>query len=775
MADDSRGKRTPEFRESTERERPVMSLSGFWQELLQRHVVRVVSIYVVVSWLIIQIADSTFESFGIPPWAFRFVVIMLALGLPISVVMAWALELTPDGIRRTGSSQQLNGAIADKIEHQRRRRWFAIFFASAVPTLIFGSLALFFYLRLPGETVNEHVEQVYPGMRSIAVLPLVNMSDIASNAFFAAGVHEDILTNLSRISGLKVVSRTSAMRYLDSELGLREIGAGLGVDYIVEGSVRRVDNHVRVTVQLVDAFNDVHLWANSYDRELIDVFATQSAIAREISNSVHLAIYPESVGTLQGMPTRSVKAYDLYLKARSIGRSEPQSEAAILRQRELLEEAVRIDPDFVEPWAMLNDVYDVSIELVGRRGWFLPADADSRTVYEQFYSKSLNALRKAFSLDPENVETLIARASGAIGEEHLGSEITGNYYEGADVIADNSEIRKKIMDYTIEKYPESAMARYVLGWWYVINANDVESAKPVFKKALALDPLHARIVEGSMAFFQIVADEDMVAMLSQRLAQISPEKGSDQFLGKVDAAVKISALVNEFYRTADESILETITEVTESDEFRSLEPLPALRLLAAVWQMKNDRQKLDGVADKLLSSVEQTVVFDNEAAVQQLYLAGSLLTQYQVMGDADKSEQLARFILRLSNDVSAPPQNEAILAALQARAHAALGQKAEARELVDKLLHERSNIYNVYGIAGYYALSALDPGRAASLALEESRSFPAWFGLDIFAAFHSDYRDIIVQPAMQAHYVQEGKWVDYLAARVPEYAKYRGD
>lgn len=148
------------------------------------------------------------------------------------------------------------------------------------------------------------------------------------------------------------------------------------------------------------------------------------------------------------MPTHSVKAYDLYLKARSIDRSESQSEASITRQRELLDEAVREDPNFVEAWAVLKEVYDVSIESMGRMGWFVPEVGDSRSVCNDLLLKSVNALKKAVSLDAEKIETLIARASGVVGEEHLGSEIP----------ADNSEIRRKVMDLTLQKYPDSAMA-----------------------------------------------------------------------------------------------------------------------------------------------------------------------------------------------------------------------------------------------------------------------------------------------------------------------------
>lgn len=183
---------------------------------------------------------------------------------------------------------------------------------------------------------------------SVAVMPFVNMSSHEENEYFAGGIHEDVLTNLSRIRDLQVKSRTSMLKYAASEMSLSEIGKEMQVDYLVEGSVRRIGNHVRVTVQLIDASNDNHLWANNYERELVNVFATQSALAREISNSLHMQIQPESVEELEGMPTASVKAYDLYIRAASIEKTEGETEENMIRRRAMLEQAVAEDPDFVE-------------------------------------------------------------------------------------------------------------------------------------------------------------------------------------------------------------------------------------------------------------------------------------------------------------------------------------------------------------------------------------------------------------------------------------------
>ena len=173
------------------------------------------------------------------------------------------------------------------------------------------------------------------------------MSD-SGKAIFLSYAHKDVMTNLTRGRGLEVVSRTTVLRVAADAMTLPEIGNRLNVRYIVEGSVRRIGNHVRVTVQLIDAWEVRHLWASNFERELVDVFATQSELAKEISDSLHLEIQPETVGNLTSMPTHSMLAYDLYNKSVSLQKTEDTTKESMLKQIELLEQAVKEDPDFVE-------------------------------------------------------------------------------------------------------------------------------------------------------------------------------------------------------------------------------------------------------------------------------------------------------------------------------------------------------------------------------------------------------------------------------------------
>ena len=734
------------------------SPASFWSELKRRHVVRVASVYAVVAWLVIQVAGTTFEGFGIPMWAFRFVVIMLVLGFPISLIIAWAFELTPDGFTTTGAALQANIGVPESAAHNKKRAWVAIVFAVAVPTLIFGTMALVFYLRLAGDDVRIDDSVAAKAANSIAVLPLINLSASADNAFFAGGVHEDILTNLAHIEGLRVISRTSAMRYIDSDLSLRDIGLALGAKYIVEGSVRRVDNHVRVSVQLLDAAEDVHLWASNYDRELVDVFATQSAVARAITDSLHLEIRPETVGTLEDMPTRSVKAYDLYMKAQSIDRSEPESESSLARQRELLEAAVEEDAEFVEAWGFLNEIYDHIIRNINLYGWFLPEGTDGDTVANELGEKSRRALNKAVALDPENIETLLARASDSVAEANPEFRLE----------------RKKVIDYVIEQYPRNAMAWYVLGWWYSM-AGDNDAAKPAFMKALELDPLHARIVSGSLVYFRLMAaDQEMTALLFERLAQIAPEMGKDRRLGKVSVGQKLNQLQVEFFNTADESLIERMADLLETRAGDYEYEIYALDARASLWEFQNDLERLAQLEfNPLLQDQGAVAGIPEERLLAYLFLHGRLLRQYVDFGRMDKAKATAEHIIDTAALVPSKPQFDQSISLFLTAAYATLDEDDKAWEIVETMLDQRSPGFDAYGLKGFLALSALDADRAVELVLAEASQKSFATGLGAIAALHILFRKIIVHPDMQAHYVKEGKWIDYLAKRVPEYEKYR--
>jgi TolB-like protein len=236
-----------------------MNSGKVFAELKRRNVYKVAVAYAVVGWLLIQVATQVFPFFEIPNWAVRLVVLLIAIGFPVALVLAWAFELTPEGIKRT--------EVADaEIEHRHHGAWIYITLASAAL-----SLGLFFIGRYTAQP-RRASEAATVSPKSIAVLPFENLSRDPDNAFFTDGVQDEILTDLSRIADLKVISRTSVLQYKSgTPRNLREIGQQLGGAHLVEGSVRRIANRVRVNAQLIDARNDAHLWGQSYDRDLADV------------------------------------------------------------------------------------------------------------------------------------------------------------------------------------------------------------------------------------------------------------------------------------------------------------------------------------------------------------------------------------------------------------------------------------------------------------------------------------------------------------------------
>ena len=488
-------------------------------ELRRRNVFRVGAAYVLLGWVVIQVTDTVSPALNLPDWTLSFVTWIGIVGFPFALFFAWAYELTPDGIKREADVER-----ADSATKATGRKLDVVLIALLAITIGLIAWDTFSDAQdeatqagdAPSDAVVADGTQL--SSESVAVLPLVNMSAATDNAFFAGGVHEEILTNLSRIEGLRVVSRTTVLRYTNSDLSVKDIGRELNARYIVEGSVRRIENHVRITVQLIDAVEDAHLWARNYDRELVDVFAIQSEVARQITNSLHLEIMPETVGALDNMPTRSVRAYDLYLKAKSIDRSEYQSESTLRRQRELLEAAVEDDPDFVEAWGFLNEVLDDIARTIIQNGWFGDTNTERGRIFEEVRSAAKRALDKAVALDPDNVETLLALGSDFVNEQ----EDTG-YRTG----------RKTYIDRAIELEPDNAYAWYVLAWWHRIEGNS-EPATADFLKALELDPFHARIVTGSLEHFRSMGDQEMTNRLFERLAQIAEGDPLRRHLFRID-------------------------------------------------------------------------------------------------------------------------------------------------------------------------------------------------------------------------------------------------
>ena len=329
---------------------------GRWiGELRRRKVFRVAIAYLVGAWLLIQVADATFEPLGLPPVALRFVIVAVVLGFPLACVFAWAFDVTTRGIERTSSLAPATAATP------------------AVPAPM----------------------PVVDGPPSIAVLPFADMSPAHDQGYFCEGIAEEIINSLCCVGGLRVASRTSAFQFRDRSVDVREIGRALGVGSVLEGSVRKSGDRIRITAQLVNCTDGYHHWSESFDRELDDVFAIQAGIARSLVRALRLTLTPQERALIDRGGTRNAEAYDLYLRGQALLRDH--TDATLPQAADLFEQAIARDPDFAQAHAGLAN----AIAVKGQ--WQLgvsPAE----------FEKAIRASQRALDLEPQMPEAFLARA-----------------------------------------------------------------------------------------------------------------------------------------------------------------------------------------------------------------------------------------------------------------------------------------------------------------------------------------------------------------------------
>jgi TolB-like protein/Tfp pilus assembly protein PilF len=299
-------------------------MTGFFEEVKRRKVYRVAAAYIIAAGGIIQLASATFPAWELPNWALRLVILLLLVGFPIALILAWAFDITPQGIRTTPDTAA---------PRTRRRRNVIVLVVTGA--IISAGAGFFLLPRVSAHKVDK----------SIAVLPFENLSDEKENAYFADGVQDDVLTNLSKISDLRVISRTSVMQYRGRPTNLREIGKALGVSNILEGSVRRSGNKVRVNVQLIDANTDEHIWASDYDRDVTDVFAIQSDLAQKIADALQAKLSPGEKSQMTQKPTENGEAYLAFVQAHDLSCAY-EDPAKLKQSGQLYQRAIDLDPNF---------------------------------------------------------------------------------------------------------------------------------------------------------------------------------------------------------------------------------------------------------------------------------------------------------------------------------------------------------------------------------------------------------------------------------------------
>jgi TolB-like protein/Tfp pilus assembly protein PilF len=378
-----------------------MNPESFFGELKRRNVIRMAGLYLVGAWLVVQVAGTVLPMFGTPEWLPRTIVVLLVIGFIPAVIFSWVFELTPEGLKR-----EQDVAPEQSIGPQTGRRMDRMIIAVLVLALGYFAFDKFVLTprreaALAASAVPNESKSVI-NAKSIAVLPFENLSKNEENAFFADGVQDEILTNLSRIADLKVISRTSVMQYKSGVArNLREIGQQLGVAHLLEGSVQRAANKIRVNAQLIDARTDPHLWAQTYDRDLADVFAIQSEIAKAIAEQLQARLSPNEKAAIEKPPTADLAAFDLYTRAKTLLLSlgfNLNREQALQQAIELLNQAVARDPAFFEAY----------YQLVYAHGYTYAVQGDHTAARLALAEAALQA---AARLRPEAGETHLARAN----------------------------------------------------------------------------------------------------------------------------------------------------------------------------------------------------------------------------------------------------------------------------------------------------------------------------------------------------------------------------
>jgi len=316
---------------------------NFFAELKRRNVYKVAVAYAVVGWLIAQIATQIFPFLEIPNWIVRLVIVLIAIGFPIALVIAWAFEATPEGIKRT--------EVADAMPPTTGKKRHAWIYIAAIGAAI--SVALFFLGRYTMRTTIAPLSG--PPAKSIAVLPFDNLSRDPDNAYFAEGVQDEILTRLAKVADLKVISRTSTQRFKSAPSDLREIAKQLGVANILEGTVQKANDQVRVNVQLINALTDAHLWAEIYDRKLTDIFAAESDIAKTIAETLQAKLSGSEKTAISKAPTSNPEAYELYLKGRFFWNK--RTGADLRKAIDYFNQAIAKDPNYALAYSGLADSY----------------------------------------------------------------------------------------------------------------------------------------------------------------------------------------------------------------------------------------------------------------------------------------------------------------------------------------------------------------------------------------------------------------------------------
>lgn len=516
---------------------------GLFAELRRRKVFRVGASYAVVAWLVLQVADVVLDALPLPEGSMTFLIVALAMGFPVSLVLAWVFELTPQGVKLDATAGEPGATGGAQGVHPM------VYAVGAVSALAVGMLA---YLLTSGSQGNVASA---PPQESIAVLPFVNMSDSAQNEYFSDGLTEEILNVLARISELQVASRTSAFYFKGKDLEITDIASRLSVRYVLEGSVRLSGATMRVTAQLIDGENGFHLWSETYDRSSKDIFAVQSDIAQQVARNLKLVLSSASRNALARPPTDNYEAYDFYLRGRDYLR-RPQAEDNLENALRMFDQAVTLDPAFALAQAGICETRLLQYRRNTEPALFEQAERachraltrgrDSVEVLVALgtlhqvsgqLDAALEEFDRAIAAQPRFAAAHMGRAdvldlAGRTGEAEAGYkeaiEIDRGYWEGFQALGnfyfENGRYAEAVQQYqeVIRRTPDNASAFNNVGAAYFLMG-DFQSAAEIWLKSLEILPSMSAYSNVGTMYYYLGRFEDAIRMF-QKAVDLAPER-----------------------------------------------------------------------------------------------------------------------------------------------------------------------------------------------------------------------------------------------------------
>jgi TolB-like protein/Tfp pilus assembly protein PilF len=667
-------------------------MSSFFRELKQRKVYRVAVGYAVVAWLVVQISATVIPAYHAPEWILPLVITAVALGFPVALVLAWAFDIEGGAIKKTPDS-----TVATLSRANRRRVWLLAAVGVIISALAIGGYWLWHPWR-KALTVLQPPPSTMPAIleKSVAVLPFENLSGDPDNAYFADGIQEEIRTRLARIADLKVISRTSTQQYQSKPGNLSEIAKQLRVAHILEGSVQKAADQVRVNVQLVNVQTDSQLWAETYDRKLNDIFSVESEIAKRIAESLQAKLTGREEQALAAKPTNNPEAYDTYLRGLAFEARSNYSGDALLKAIGLYERAVQVDPNFALVWARLAGANAL---LYFTRGDTTAARRDAAKV----------ALENAQKLQPNSPETLL----------FLG------YYQYW--VQRDYELAKSTFEQVSKTLPGNGEVSYALG--AVTRREGLwDESVAYWERGLALDPLNTALLIEVAWTYATLRQFPRALKLYDRALDILPDELSLMALkasiyqaqGNLQESAKLLVQVNA-ETNSDMAVRIKLAQLrlerNQAEAIRLVQPRQAgLRFaseiekgskqggLALIQRLAGDTASAKAAAEQARNTLEPL----SKDQPDNAFVASALAVAYAILdekGSALNEAQRAMALVPSSKDQLSGPGYEENLALIET----IIGENSRAISTLTRLLQTPYGgwIYNPAPVTP--ALLRLDP------------------------------------------------------------------